>query len=116
VSMVENGEGYYLTSDAMRWFYDHYLNDPAEGDDPRVSPLRAADLAGLPPAFVLTAEYDPLRDQAIAYADALHGAGNLVAMTMYEGLFHGFFSMFDLIDAGKAAFDDAIAAVVAAVA
>jgi acetyl esterase len=115
VSMEENAEGYYLTRDAMRWFYDHYLNDPAEGDDPRVSPRRATDLAGLPPAFVLTAQYDPLRDQGMAYADALHGAGNVVAMTMYEGLFHGFFSMFDLIDAGKAAFDDAIAAVVAAV-
>jgi len=116
VSMEENAVGYYLTRDAMRWFYDHYLEDPSQGDDPRVSPLRAADLSGLPPAFVLTAQYDPLRDQGIAYADALREAGNVVEMTMYEGLFHGFFSMFDLIDAGKAAFDDAIAAVVAAVA
>ena len=116
VSMEENATGYYLSRDMMRWFYDHYLDDPAEGDDPRVSPLRAADLTGLPPAFVLTAQYDPLRDQGIAYADALRAAGNQVAMTMYEGLFHGFISMFDLIDAGKAAFDDAIAAVVAAVA
>lgn len=116
VSMQENAEGYYLTRDAMRWFYDHYLVDAAEGDDPRVSPLRNPDLAGLPPAFVLTAQYDPLRDQGIAYADALRAAGNDVQMTLYEGLFHGFISMFDLIDAGKAAFDDAIAAVVAAVA
>jgi acetyl esterase len=116
VSMEENAEGYYLTRDAMRWFYDRYLNDPREGDDPRVSPVRNADLSDLPPAFVLTAQYDPLRDQGIAYADAMRAAGNEVAMTMYEGLFHGFFSMFDLIDAGKAAFDDAIAAVVAAVA
>ncbi len=115
VSMEENSEGYYLTRDAMRWFYDHYLNDPIEGDDPRVSPIRNADLAGLPPAFVMTAQYDPLRDQGIAYADAMRAAGNDVAMTLYEGLFHGFISMFDLIDAGKAAFDDAIAAVVAAV-
>jgi acetyl esterase len=116
VSMEENAEGYYLTRDAMRWFYDRYLNDPSEGDDARVSPIRNADLANLPPAFVLTAQYDPLRDQGIAYADALLAAGNEVAMTMYEGLFHGFFSMFDLIDAGKAAFDDAIAAITAAVA
>jgi len=116
VSMEENAVGYYLTRDAMRWFYDHYLEDASQGADPRVSPLRAADLSGLPPAFVLTAQYDPLRDQGIAYADALRDAGNAVEMTMYEGLFHGFFSMFDLIDAGKAAFDDAIAAVVAAVA
>jgi acetyl esterase len=116
VSMEENAVGYYLTRDAMRWFYDHYLNDPSEGDDARVSPIRHTDLAALPPAFVLTAQYDPLRDQGIAYAEALRGAGNVVEMTMYEGLFHGFFSMFDFIDAGKAAFDDAIAAVAAAVA
>jgi acetyl esterase len=116
VSMQENAEGYYLTRDAMRWFYDRYLNDAAEGDDPRVSPIRNPDLSGLPPAFVLTAQYDPLRDQGIAYADAMRAAGNDVRMTLYEGLFHGFISMFDLIDAGKAAFDDATAAVVAAVA
>jgi acetyl esterase len=115
-SMQENAEGYYLTRDAMRWFYDHYLVDASEGADPRVSPLRANDLSGLPPAFVLTAEFDPLRDQGIAYADALGVAGNDVTMTRYDGLFHGFFSMFDLIDAGKAAFDDAIAAVIAALA
>jgi acetyl esterase len=116
VSMEENAQGYYLTRDAMRWFYGHYLNDPSDAEDPRVSPLRNPDLTGLPPAFVLTAQYDPLRDQGIAYADALRAAGNDVAMTMYEGLFHGFISMFDLIDAGKAAFDDAIAAIVDAVA
>ena len=116
MSMKENATGYYLTRDAMRWFYGHYLGDPGQGGDPRVSPLRASDLSGLPPAFVLTAQYDPLRDQGIAYADALRAAGNDVEMTMYEGLFHGFFSMFDLIEAGKAAFDDAIAAVVDAVA
>src|SRR4051794_19968907 len=116
VSMEENATGYYLTRDAMRWFYGHYLEDASQGDDPRASPLRAADLSGLPPAFVLTAQYDPLRDQGIAYADALRAAGNDVQMTMYEGLFHGFFSMFDLIEAGKAAFDDAIAATIDAVA
>ena len=116
MSMEENATGYYLTRDAMRWFYGHYLGDPGQSGDPRVSPLRASDLSGLPPAFVLTAQYDPLRDQGIAYADALRAAGNDVEMTMYEGLFHGFFSMFDLIEAGKAAFDDAIAAVVDAVA
>src|SRR3954447_16385035 len=54
VSMEENAQGYYLTRDAMRWFYGHYLSDAAQGSDPRVSPLRATDLAGLPPAFVLT--------------------------------------------------------------
>jgi acetyl esterase len=99
----------------MRWFYERYLDHASQGADPRVSPLRAADLSGLPPAFVLTAQYDPLRDQGIAYADAMRAAGNEVAMTTYEGLFHGFFGMIDAIDAGKVAFDDAVAAVRAAV-
>ncbi|MGZ4676950.1 MAG: alpha/beta hydrolase [Acidimicrobiia bacterium] len=116
VSMNENAEGYYLSRDMMRWFYGRYLNDPTEGADPRVSPLRATDLGGLPPAFVITAQYDPLRDQGIAYAEALRAAGNDVAMTMYEGLFHGFFGMLADIDAAKVAFDDAVAAVRAAIA
>ena len=115
VSMVENAEGYFLTRDSMRWFYERYLDHASQGADPRVSPLRAADLSGLPPAFVLTAQYDPLRDQGIAYTDAMRAAGNEVAMTTYEGLFHGFFGMIDAIDAGKVAFDDTVAAVRAAV-
>ncbi len=94
----------------MRWFYSHYLNDPGEGDDPRVSPIRASDLAGLPPAYVITAEFDPLRDQGIAYAEAMRGAGTVVEAKTYAGMFHGFFSMVAYIDAGKVAFDDAVGA------
>jgi acetyl esterase len=109
-SMNDNAEGYFLTRDAMRWFYSHYLNDPAEGDDPRVSPIRAANLGGLPPAFVITAEFDPLRDQGIAYAAAMREAGTTVEATTYPGMFHGFVSMVAYIDAGKVAFDDAVAA------
>ena len=77
VSMNDNAEGYFLTRAAMQWFYSHYLNDPADGADPRVSPVRAADLSGLPPAFVITAEFDPLRDQGVAYADAMPRGGQL---------------------------------------
>jgi len=110
VSMEENAVGYYLSRDMMRWFYDHYLADPAEGADPRVSPVRAPDLSGLPPAFVITAEYDPLRDQGIAYAAALRAAGNQVEMKRYDGLFHGFFGMLEQIDAARVAFADAVAA------
>jgi acetyl esterase len=110
VSMNDNAEGYFLTRDAMRWFYSHYLNDPSEGANPLVSPLRADNLAGLPPAFVITAEYDPLRDQGVAYADALHAAGTPCDARTYAGLFHGFLSMVEWIDAGKVAFDDAVAA------
>jgi acetyl esterase len=112
--MNDNAVGYFLTRDTMRWFYSHYLNDPSEGENPLVSPLRADDLAGLPPAFILTAEFDPLRDQGVAYADALEAAGNACEGRTYAGMFHGFLSMVDYIDAGKVAFDDAVAALQAA--
>lgn len=114
-SMEDNAEGYFLTRDAMRWFYSHYLNNDAEGDDPRVSPLRADDLGGLPPAFVLTMEYDPLRDQGVAYAHALAAAGTEVTATTYPSLFHGCFGMGEMIDAARAPFDDAVAAIRSAV-
>jgi acetyl esterase len=110
VSMNDNAEGYFLTRDAMRWFYSHYLNDDSDGENPLVSPLRAENLAGLPPAFVITAEYDPLRDQGVAYATALQAAGTPCDSRTYDGLFHGFLSMVEWIDAGKVAFDDAVAA------
>jgi acetyl esterase len=110
VSMNDNAEGYFLSRDAMRWFYSHYLNDPSEGDDPRVSPIRASNLAGLPPAFVITAEYDPLRDQGVAYATAMSDAGTSCTARTYDGMFHGFMSMVEWIDTGKVAFDDAVGA------
>lgn len=109
-SMLENAEGYFLTLDGMHWFFGHYLNDPVDGADPRVSPIRASVLAGLPPAYVITAEFDPLRDQGIAYATALSEAGTPVAAWTYEGMFHGFFGMGEMIDAAKVAFDDSVAA------
>jgi acetyl esterase len=113
-SMVENAEGYMLTTEMMRWFYGHFLNDPSEGDDPRVSPIRAESLAGLPPAFVVTAEFDPLRDQGIAYAEALASAGVSVTSTTYDGVFHGFFNMQAMIDQAKIAVGDAVLALRAA--
>ena len=115
-SMEENAEGYYLTRDMMRWFFDRYLNGPDEADDPRVSPLRNPDLTGLPPAFVLTMEYDPLRDQGVAYGDAMRNAGNHVESITYPGLFHGCFGMDEMIEAAKVPFADAVAAVRSAVA
>ena len=116
VSMEDNAEGYYLTRNMMRWFFDRYLNRPDEGDDPRVSPLRNPDLSGLPHAFVITMQYDPLRDQGVAYGDAMRAAGNTVESTTYSGLFHGCFGMDEMIDAAKAPFADAVAAVRSAVA
>ena len=67
-SYVENADGYVLTKALMDWFWDHYC-DPADRTDPRVAPLRAADLSGLPPAYIVTCEFDPLRDEGNAYAD-----------------------------------------------
>lgn len=103
-SMIDNSEGYLLTTELMRWFYGHYLNGDAEaGSDPRVSPLRADDLSDLPPAYVITAGYDPLRDQGIAYADAMTADGVKVELVHYEGMFHGFFGLESVLDnAGEA--------------
>src|SRR5262249_54576277 len=73
-SYVANGDGYVLTTALMRWFWDHYA-DPADRLHPKASPLRARDLSHLPPALVVTCEFDPLRDEGAAYADALVKAG-----------------------------------------
>ena len=74
-SYRENAEGYLLTKDAMVWFWNHYLRSAADGSNPLASPLRADNLRGLPPALVLTAEFDPLRDEGEAYAARLREAG-----------------------------------------
>jgi acetyl esterase len=100
-SYRENGEGYFLTTDAMRWFWDHYVPDRAQRDDWRAAPLRAEKLAGLPPATVVTAEYDPLRDEGEAYAARLREAGVPTTLTRVDGQIHGFVSMLDLLEAGR---------------
>jgi len=111
-SYRDNAEGYLLTIGDMRWFWNHYLAAPgaAAGADPFASPLRASSLAGLPPALVVTAEYDPLRDEGEAYARRLQEAGVSATLSRYDGQIHGFFSMSDLLDAGKAAVREAAAA------
>lgn len=113
-SYRENGEGYFLTAAMMRWFWSQYLLDPAQGADPLASPLRAADLGGLPPALVVTAEYDPLRDEGEAYAARLRAAGVATELRRFDGQIHGFFSMFDAVDDGRAAIAAAGAALRAA--
>jgi acetyl esterase len=109
-SYRENATGYFLELDAMRWFYDHYLRSDADRADPRASPLRAADLHGLPPALVITAEFDPLRDEGEAYAARLREADVPVTLTRYHGMIHGFFGMAPLLDQGKHAVAEAAAA------
>jgi acetyl esterase len=92
-SRAENADGYFLTLDTMRWFTDHYLREERDGLDPRASPLRAANLSGLPAAVICTAEFDPLRDEGEAYAKALQRAGVRVAYHREPTLIHGFFGM-----------------------
>jgi acetyl esterase len=115
-SYRENGDGYFLTADAMRWFWDHYVPDRADRDDWRAAPLRAEKLDGLPPATVLTAEYDPLRDEGEAYAARLRAAGVPTTLSRYDGQIHGFASLLDLLDAGRRAADEIGAVVRAALA
>lgn len=91
-SHVANGEGFYLTRDEMAWFRAQYLGD-GDRADPRASPLLAGDLSGLPPALVVTAEFDPLLDDGRAYAEALEAAGVRVVYDRFDGLIHGFFGL-----------------------
>ncbi len=107
VSYKDNGDGYLLTKDMMVWFWDHYLNGPGDGDNPLASPLRAKDLSGLPPALVLTAEFDPLRDEGEAFAARLAGAGVSVSHTRYDGQIHGFWTMLAVMPAATKAADEA---------
>lgn len=99
-SYKENGEGLFLTTRTMDYFGNHYQPDLA---DFRAVPLNARDLAGLPPALVLVAGYDPLRDEGKAYATRLMQAGVPTVLTEYTGMIHGFFSMSGVMDAGKQA-------------
>jgi acetyl esterase len=103
-SIDENGEGYFLTKASMEWFVESYL---PEGDpkDPSVSPAFAGDLSGLPRALVITAEFDPLRDEGEAYAAALQAAGVETEHRRYAGQIHGFFSMATMLDDGRDALD-----------
>ncbi len=91
-SLTENAEGYFLTRDTMDWFTQQYLGG-ATRSSPRISPLRASDVSGLPPALVVTAEFDPLRDEGEAYAAHLRAAGVPVELVRYDGEIHGFFGM-----------------------
>jgi acetyl esterase len=109
-SYRQHAEGYLLTRSAMRWFWDHYLARPEQGEEPCASPLLARSLEGLPPALVITAEYDPLCDEGEAYAARLREAGVPVTVTRYPGMIHGFLRMLNLVDKARAARDEAASA------
>ena len=108
-SMTENAEGYGLTRQGMIWFWNHYVRSPGDGVHPHAAPARAATLGGLPPALVVTAQYDPLRDEGEAYAEALRKAGVAVEMTRWNGMNHGFFFFPGLVDKATEAMDAACA-------
>jgi acetyl esterase len=103
-SYSDLAEGYFLTRSAMNWFYNHYAPD-VDRRDPRVSPglVATTSLTGLPPTLVITCEYDPLRDEGDAYADALNAAGVDVTHRHLPGLIHGALSMAAQLDGGRQA-------------
>ena len=105
----EFAEGYGLTSAEMEWYGRHYVRTEADADDPRASVLRA-DLHDLPPAFVITAECDPLRDDGEAYADRLRELGIAARYKRYPGMFHGFMSFPGVLPEAALAFEEAGAA------
>jgi acetyl esterase len=99
-SYEANADGFGLTRDSMRWFWDHYLPDAAARAEPMASPLQG-DCTGLPPALVQTAGYDPLRDEGLAYAAKLAAAGVEVTIHNHAGLTHDTLAMFGALDGGR---------------
>ncbi|MCR9276482.1 MAG: alpha/beta hydrolase [Pseudomonadaceae bacterium] len=105
-SYAENGEGYMLEREGMQWFWNHYCPEARRGEAD-ASPLKAESLTGVAPAVVCTAEFDPLRDEGKAYADALEAAGVQTTYRQYDGLVHDFLAMAHVFACSKAAMDDA---------
>jgi acetyl esterase len=102
-SHTTNGQGYLLTSDTITYFHDHYIDDAAHDLDWRASPLLHPDLTNLPPALVLTAGYDPLRDEGLMYSQCLSEAGNRTTHICFERQIHGFITMGRVIDEANTA-------------
>jgi acetyl esterase len=107
-SMIENAEGYFLELKDMEWFGAAYLSDEAEAHLVDCSPALASSLADLPPALVITAEFDPLRDDGEQYAAALKAAGVPVTLTRYDGAIHGFWNFFGVLKLGRTAMDECV--------
>lgn len=100
-SYSENAEGYLLTRDSMVWFWDMYIGKDGNADDPKAAPMQAADVSALPPATVLTMEFDPLRDEGAAYADRLREAGVAVKYICYQGQIHTSYNSSAAIERGR---------------
>lgn len=106
-SYRENANSKPLSADMMPWFFKYYLENERDGDNPYVSPLRARDMSGLPPALVITAELDVLRDEGEAYAERLREAGVLTKAVRYDGMVHEFFGLAGAVDKAKEALTEA---------
>jgi acetyl esterase len=109
-SYREHGEGYILTKDSMEYYRRHYIGHEEESQNPYASPLLAQELSGLPPALVITAEFDVLTDEAEAFANRLKQAGVPVMYTCYEGMIHAFFALGAVVDRAREAMDEITAA------
>ncbi len=109
-SYVDNADGYLLTRDGMKWYWDQYLGASDDPNHPYAVPSRAGSFKNLPPALVITAEFDPLRDEGEAYAKNLEAAGVPTACTRYDGMIHGFFGMSGAVDKAGQAVSEAAAA------
>ncbi len=105
-SYFDNAEGYFLTRKGMMWFFDHYLNSTADAEHPHVAPIKAGDLGGLPPAYVITAEYDPLRDEGDLYAQRLHENGIDTVHVPCAGMIHGFYTFVGAVDKATEVVED----------
>jgi|SRR5580658_4978259 acetyl esterase len=102
-SMREITDQHFFNANAIKWYWGMYLASPEDGDNPLASPLRAKDLSGLPPATVITAELDPLRDESELYARKLAEAGVPAEVIRYDGMMHGFFTMVGILDTAREA-------------
>lgn len=108
-SMVANAEGYFLEVKDFEWFMGAYLSDPEHANLADASPGLHEDLTGLPPALVITAEYDPIRDDGEWYGEALRAAGVDVTISRYDGAIHGFWNFFGMLGIGRRAMDESVA-------
>ena len=109
-SYVDNGSGYFLETDTMVWFWNHYCPDLERRKDPAASPLLAESHGNLPPALVVTAEFDPLRDEGGLYAETLQAAGGDAQVVCYDGLVHDFFATATIFQASRPGFEHACSA------
>lgn len=106
-SMIDNADGYLLTKADMEYFFNHYVRSAADGKDARCAPMLTQDLSGLPPAWVVTCEFDPLRDEGEAYAAAMAKAGVPVAAKRIDGTIHATWNFFTVLDLGRGMMDEA---------